>query len=90
METFNIHQAKTHLSRLLEDVQAGGEFVIAKSGKPVARLVPIGATTLPAGKPVPAQHPGRLNFMADLADRSLVPDTFDQLASETIANLFEG
>lgn len=37
----NIHEAKTHLSRLLEQVQAGEEVVIAKSGRPIARLVPI-------------------------------------------------
>jgi prevent-host-death family protein len=38
----NIHQAKTHLSRLLEKVALGEEVVIAKAGRPVARLVPIG------------------------------------------------
>lgn len=37
----NIHEAKTHLSRLLERVQAGEEVTIAKAGRPVARLVPI-------------------------------------------------
>ena len=36
--TFNIHYAKTHLSKLLEQVQAGEEIIIAKSGKPIARL----------------------------------------------------
>lgn len=38
--TVNIHEAKTHLSRLLEDVQAGETIVIAKAGKPVAELRP--------------------------------------------------
>jgi prevent-host-death family protein len=37
----NIHEAKTHLSRIVEEVAAGGEVVIARAGKPVARLVPI-------------------------------------------------
>lgn len=37
----NIHEAKTHLSRLLQRVMAGEEIIIAKSGVPVARLVPI-------------------------------------------------
>ncbi len=37
----NIHEAKTHLSRLLEEVQSGGEIIIAKSGKPCARLLPL-------------------------------------------------
>jgi prevent-host-death family protein len=40
MRTVNIHTAKTHLSRLLNEVAAGEEVVIAKAGKPVARLVP--------------------------------------------------
>jgi len=37
----NVHEAKTHLSRLLDDVGAGMEVIIAKAGKPVARLIPI-------------------------------------------------
>lgn len=41
MKPINIHAAKTHLSRLVERVQAGEEFVIAKAGKPAARLVPL-------------------------------------------------
>lgn len=40
-QTVNIHEAKTHLSRLLERVAAGEEVTIAKAGKPVARLVPV-------------------------------------------------
>lgn len=45
MQTVNIHEAKTHLSRLLERVAAGDEIVIAKAGRPVARLVGIGRTS---------------------------------------------
>lgn len=41
--TVNVHEAKTHLSRLLDDVAAGEEIVLAKAGKPFARLVPIDA-----------------------------------------------
>jgi prevent-host-death family protein len=37
----NIHQAKTHLSRLIEDVAGGNEILIAKGGRPMARLVPL-------------------------------------------------
>jgi len=40
MSEINVHQAKTHFSRLLARVQAGEEIVISKAGKPVARLVP--------------------------------------------------
>jgi len=41
MQIVNIHEAKTHLSRLIEHVNAGKEIIIAKAGKPVARLEPI-------------------------------------------------
>ena len=40
--TVNTHEAKTHLSRLLSRVMAGEEIIIARAGKPVARLIPIG------------------------------------------------
>jgi prevent-host-death family protein len=39
--TVNVHEAKTHLSRLLERVERGEEIVIARAGKPIARLVPV-------------------------------------------------
>ena len=42
MTTVNTHEAKTHLSRLLEEVAAGKEVIIAHAGRPVAKLVPIG------------------------------------------------
>jgi prevent-host-death family protein len=41
MKTINIHAAKTHLSSLVAEVEAGEEIIIAKAGKPVARLVPL-------------------------------------------------
>jgi len=41
MQTVNVHEAKTHLSRLLERVEAGEEIVLARNGKAVARLVPV-------------------------------------------------
>ena len=43
METINVHEAKTQLSRLLERAHAGEEIVIAKAGKPIARLCPLQA-----------------------------------------------
>jgi len=43
----NVHEAKTHLSRILEEVAAGAEVTIAKAGRPVARLVPIEPVTRP-------------------------------------------
>ena len=57
-KTVNVHDAKTHLSKLLADVEAGDEVVIARRGKPIARLVPhrsqrrpLGFLTLP-GPPI--------------------------------------
>lgn len=47
MQIANIHQAKTHLSRLIEQVERGEEIVIAKAGKPVARLVPYNTNDQP-------------------------------------------
>ena len=44
MRTVNVHEAKTHLSKLLARVAKGEEVVIAKAGRPVARLVPVTAT----------------------------------------------
>lgn len=47
MSAINIHDAKTHLSRLVDEAAAGREVVIARHGRPVARLVPIAAATAP-------------------------------------------
>jgi prevent-host-death family protein len=60
--TVNVHEAKTHLSRLLSRVAAGEEIVIAKSGKPCARLVPFGAA-VQTRKPGSAK--GKLSVGAD-------------------------
>jgi prevent-host-death family protein len=47
MKTVNMHQAKTHLSRLVEEAAAGEEIVIARAGKPLVRLVAVGVTDGP-------------------------------------------
>ena len=49
MKTVNLHAAKTHLSRLVDEAAAGEEIVIAKAGKPMVRLVPLAAKTSRAG-----------------------------------------
>jgi prevent-host-death family protein len=77
MRTVNIHEAKTQLSRLVDQAVAGEAFVIAKSGKP---LVKVTALDTPA-------VPQRLGF---LASEIAVPDDFDQLGATEIAALFEG
>ena len=58
----NIHQAKTHLSRLIERVETGEEIVIARAGRPVARLVPFRARTSPR---VPGAWRGRVHVAPD-------------------------
>ena len=60
--TVNIHEAKTHLSRLVERVEGGEEVVIARAGRPVARLVPFRARTAPR---VPGIWRGRVTLAAD-------------------------
>jgi prevent-host-death family protein len=77
MRTVNIHEAKTHLSRLLELVSSGKEVVIAKAGKPLARLVPIG-------------RPRRKRRLGALSGRFTVPDTFDEPLPDELLDRFEG
>jgi prevent-host-death family protein len=75
MDTVNIHDAKTHLSRLLARVEAGETVVIARAGTPVATLGPVDAPA--AGR--------RLGF---LAGAFRIPHDFDRLGREEIATLF--
>jgi prevent-host-death family protein len=70
-----VHEAKTQLSRLLESVEKGEEILIARSGKPVAKLVPV--------KPRP-RRPGRLK------GKIRVRRDFDAPLPEAIARLFRG
>lgn len=72
----NIHEAKTHLSRLVERVEAGEEVVIARAGRPVARLVAFHARTKPR---VPGLWRGRVQMAADFdaPDDDLI-STFEQ------------
>lgn len=71
MATVNVHEAKTHLSRLLVQVEAGEEVVIARNGKPVARLVPCERR----GKPRFGSWKGRItvddSFYEPLPDEEL-------------------
>jgi prevent-host-death family protein len=78
MATVNVHEAKTHLSQLLDRVANGETITIAKAGKPVARLVPL--------EVVPAAQ-RRLGF---LAGRFTVPEDFDRMGEEQIASAFRG
>lgn len=78
METINIHEAKTRLSQLLEEVQKGHPFIIAKAGKPIARV-----TSLEAPAPEQTQRTGFLRGQIE------VPEDFDQMGGEEIGALFE-
>lgn len=68
--TINVHEAKTHFSRLLEQAHAGQEIVLAKAGKPYARLMPLSPTS---GKRKPGRLAGRVDeaFFAPLPDAEL-------------------
>ena len=77
MKSVNIHEAKTHLSRLVERVQAGEEIVIAKAGRPAARLVPI------EGERRPVKIGG-------LKAHAPVPDDFNTMFEKEIEALFSG
>jgi prevent-host-death family protein len=78
MQTYNIHEAKTHLSRLVEQAAKGEPFIIAKSGKPLVKVIPLNA-------PEPSQIK-RFGFMAGQIS---VPDDFDQMAGAEIVKMFE-
>jgi prevent-host-death family protein len=77
MRTVNIHEAKTHLSRLIEQAVRGEPFIIAKAGTP---LVKVTALETPATS-------RRLGF---LAGHFAVPDDFDRMGNAEIAELFQG
>jgi prevent-host-death family protein len=79
MRTINIHEAKTHLSRLIDDTIKGESFIIAKAGRPVVRVSPISAPE--------AHQKRRLGF---LTGKIHVPDDFDRMGQEEIGALFEG
>jgi prevent-host-death family protein len=66
MVVFNIHEAKTHFSRLLERVLNGEEVVIAKAGKPLARIVPYAAED--ASPRVPGLGKDKVFIMPDFDD----------------------
>jgi len=79
MHTVNIHEAKTHLSRLVEQASKGEPFVIAKAGKPLVKVTSLDT-------PVAGQV-RRLGFMKGLIQ---VPDDFDRMGKTEIERLFGG
>lgn len=73
----NIHDAKTSLSRLVERVEAGEEIVIARAGKPAARLVPL-------------SKPQTRRVLGLLKGTLMIPDDFDRPLPESVLRAFEG
>ena len=78
MRTINIHEAKTHLSRLVEQAAKGESFVIAKAGKPMVKV-----TSLEPVEPKPVQ---RIGFMAGEFE---IPADWDTYMQGEIVEMFE-
>jgi len=74
----NIHEAKTQLSMLVEKVANGESFIIAKAGKPMAKVIPFVS---------PGKQQRRVGFLSGQAS---VPDDFDRMGGDEITELFEG
>ena len=81
MKRVNMHEAKTHLSRLVDEAAAGQAFVICKAGKPMVRVTPLNQSDEAA--PVRSR-------LGMLRGQLSVPDDFDRMGQEEIADLFEG
>jgi prevent-host-death family protein len=79
MQTVNIHEAKTHLSRLVERAAVGESFIIAKAGKPLVKVM---ALNTPAS--------GQIRRLGFLAGEISVPDDFDSMGTQDIERLFGG
>ncbi|GHT96078.1 antitoxin [Betaproteobacteria bacterium] len=82
MQTYNIHDAKTHLSRLVEQAALGESFVIAKADKPMIKVMALDA-------PEPAQK-RRVGFLSEQFKNGQfkVPDDFDTMCADEILELF--
>lgn len=79
MDAVNVHQAKTHLSRMLARTQKGESFVIAKAGKPVTKLVPINTP-----------EPGQIKRLGFMSGAIQVPEDFDDMGRGLIERWFSG
>ena len=79
MRTYNIHEAKTHLSRLVEEAVNGEPFIIAKAGKPMVKVVAIDTP-----------EPKKIRRIGFGSGKSKVPDDFDTMFEKEIEELFFG
>ena len=79
METVNIHEAKTHLSRLVEKAAKGESFIIAKAGKPMVKVTPI--------EEAPKKPVQRIGFMEG---EGVIPDDIKTPFKDDIEDIFYG
>lgn len=79
MKTVNIHEAKTHLSKLVDAAAKGEPFVIAKAGKPLVKVVPVAS-----------REPRKVQRRGFLAGQISVPDDFDTMMRDEIEAMFYG
>jgi prevent-host-death family protein len=79
MKTVNIHEAKTQLSKLIQEASKGEAFIIARAGKPVVKVTALGAPT--------GAQMRRVGFMVGQIS---VPDDFDRMGREEIERIFGG
>lgn len=79
MNVVNIHEAKTHLSRLIEKAAKGEPFIIAKAGRPMVKVVP-----------VEAEEVATRSFFGSMAGEFSVPDDFNTMGAEEIERMFYG
>ena len=80
MHTYNIHEAKTHLSRLVAEAAQGNAFIIAKAGKPLVKVSPLSEEEVP----------GVSDTLGFMEGEISVPDDFDSIGAGHIKKLFEG
>lgn len=78
MHTYNIHEAKTQLSRLVDKAAKGESFVIAKAGKPMVKVIALNAP-----------EPSRMKRFGFMAGQIKVPEDFNTMGIEEIEKLFE-
>jgi antitoxin (DNA-binding transcriptional repressor) of toxin-antitoxin stability system len=85
LKVVNIHEAKTHLSRLVEEAANGQPFIIAKAGKPMVQVGQIPSDEAkPSAEPIRKQRIGMLEGMYE------VPDDFDTMFQDEIEAMFYG
>ena len=73
--TVNVHDAKTNLSRLIDQAAKGESFIIAKAGKPMVKVVPL-------------DQPATVRRLGFMSGQFVVPDDFDRMAAAEIEQLF--